>query len=518
MLPCSHYRRTLLILGLWLWLGACSVPMPAAPAAGAPPLPAAPANAPAAVPQGALAQLEQLHATAAPVLPAPDDAVFGAGTSVAGLDLGGMNVPTARAHLIALETRLQRPLEMVIDTNQVTLFPADIGLQLPIEELLNEALAQQAQGQSARIPVRITYDVERLRQIIQGIADETMIPPTLRLITATDSISRSFGYDPGQRINVEVALYQIEQQLTAPLGTRRVTLSRSPDPTLPPPRATPQQIQEQLTLMAQEWEGVLGFYLHELDTDTVVALNERTVFSGASVMKVPIMMHAHMTLKGLTSEQSGWLNAMILDSDNLSANNLLAASVGGAGTEDALLGLEAMNENLRRLGLEHTYQRMPYESYDYLVGILGMDVLFGPEFEGEPPYTMADPVIRTTPAEMGHLFVLMDRCMRGDGDLLTMFPDTITPARCASMLDLLTKNHDLTRMVAGMPPGVRVEHKSGWVDQMQCDVGIVRSPAGDYVLALYLFHDEYYADSSIADPFLAHLSRMVYTAYNPVHL
>lgn len=515
MSPRLRLRYTFLLLGLWLWLGACSMPLPTAAPANAP---AAAAPPPAPQSQGALAQLEQLHATTAPPPSAPDDAVFVAGTSVAGIDLGGMNVPTARAHLIALDTRLQRPLEIVIDANQVTLFPADIALRLPIEELLNEALTQQAPGQPARIPVRIRYDAERLRQYLQGIADETMIPPTLRLITATDSISRSFGYEPGQRINVEVALYQIEQQLSAPLGTRRVTLSRSPDPTLPPPRATPQQIEEQLQLMAQQWEGVLGFYLHDLDTDTVVALNERTVFSGASVMKVPIMMHAHMTLKRFTPEQYGWLNDMILDSDNLSANSLLAASVGGTGTEDALTGVQAMSANLQRLGLEHTYQRMPYESYDYLIGILGMDIPFGAEFEGEPPYTTADPVIRTTPAEMGHLFVLMDRCMRGYGDLLAMFPETITPARCASMLDLLTKNHDLTRMVAGIPPGVRVEHKSGWVDQMQCDVGIVRSPAGDYVLALYLFQEEFYADSSIADPFLAHLSRMVYTAYNPVRL
>lgn len=513
--PCC--RPSVLLIGVLLWLSACGGQPPAAPSPNATAaLPDPPAAA--APQQGALARLEELHATASPDVPTINPNIFAAGTSVAGLDLSGMDLATARAHLLSLETRMQRPLEIVLDANEITLFPADIGLKLPIEELLAEAREQQAAGQPVRLPVRIDYDTAGLREYIEGIADETMIPPTLRLITATDSISRSFAYTPGQRINVEVALYQIEQQLTAPLGTRRITLSRSPDPTLPAPRATAAQIEEQLQLMAQTWDGVVGFYLHDLETDTVIALNERTVFSGASVMKVPIMMHAHMTLKRFTPEQYEWLNDMILDSGNLSANDLLAASVGGTGTEDALVGVQAMTENLQKLGLEHTYQRMPYESYDYLIGVLGMNIPFGPDFEGEPPYTAADPVIRTTPAEMGHLFVLMDRCMRGYGDLLELFPETITPARCASMLDLLTKNHDLTRMMAGIPAGVRVEHKSGWVDQMQCDVGIVRSEAGDYVLALYLFREQYYHDSSIADPFLAHLSRMVYTAYNPVRL
>lgn len=519
-----HRLRSLRLRGVLLFflltaltaasLSACTG-VSAPPTAAAPP--AAPAPAAPAI-DGALAQLEQLHTAPQQAQIGGDEGhVFAPDTLVAGIDLSGMDVPTARAYLLDLQNRLSRPLDVELDGARTTIYPDEISLQLPIEAMLSEARTLNEQGQPVRIPVQISYDTERLRQKLQNFANDTMILPTLHVLTDTDSIGRSFGYTPGQRINVEVALYQIDRQLAAPLGVRRITLTRSPDPTIPAPRATPQQIQEQLELLAAEWDGVVGLYLHDLASNTTVAtLNERTVFSGASLLKVPIMLHAHMTLQRFTPEQYGWITAMILDSDNQSANDLLAASVGGRDTEDALIGVQLMNEHLQQLGLNHTYQLMPYEAYDYLVGVLGMEIPMGPEYEGEPPYTFADPVIRTTPGEMGHLFVLMDRCKRGYGDLMTMFPDTITPTRCRSMLDLLTKNHDLTRMVAGIPAGVRVEHKSGWVDQMQCDVGIVRSPAGDYVLALYIYQEEYYADSSIADPFLATLSHLVYTAYNPV--
>jgi hypothetical protein len=51
---------------------------------------------------------------------------------------------------------------------------------------------------------------------------------------------------------------------------------------------------------------------------------------------------------------------------------------------------------------------------------------------------------------------------------------------------------------------------------MQCDVGIVRSPGGDFVLAVYLYRETDQLYDSVAAPVIAAFARMVYTAYNPL--
>ncbi|NJO84295.1 MAG: hypothetical protein HC828_16950 [Blastochloris sp.] len=53
---------------------------------------------------------------------------------------------------------------------------------------------------------------------------------------------------------------------------------------------------------------------------------------------------------------------------------------------------------------------------------------------------------------------------------------------------------------------------------MQSDVGIVRSPGGDYLIAIYLWRDVDELPDAWATPYIAALSHLVYTAYNPLEL
>jgi beta-lactamase class A len=273
--------------------------------------------------------------------------------------------------------------------------------------------------------------------------------------------------------------------------------------------------------MVGQWNGIAGVYVYDLAGDEVVAsLNQDSVFSGASVMKVPILLYSYIKLKTFDEDQEKWLKKMIVDSDNLSANQMLAASAGGSGTEDALVGALDMSEMLKDLGLEHTYQNMPYEASDYLIKVRGFKIKRGPEREGPAPHTEADPVLRTTPAEMSQIFLWIDQCSRGTGVLLERFSSSLTAARCREMIDRLEQNGDHTRMLAGFPDDTRVAHKSGWIEDMQADVGIVRSPGADFVLAIYLYRDiipgKTYLADEIAAPVIADVARLVYTYYNPV--
>ncbi len=168
---------------------------------------------------------------------------------------------------------------------------------------------------------------------------------------------------------------------------------------------------------------------------------------------------------------------------------------------------------------------MPYETRDDFPELYEKYSKQTKPHAGSPPYTETDPIIQTTPAEMSRIFLLIHQCSRGKGELLNLFPDSLTPPRCHEMLTWLAKNEDTTRMRAGMPPDIRVEHKSGWIEDMQTDVGIVRSPGGDFLLAIYLYEDislhkdpKHYLDDKRAGPVIAAFARIVYTAYNPVEI
>lgn len=449
--------------------------------------------------------------------PQPEgELTFAPDAQIAGIDVGGLTSAEATAKLQEELTVSDRPLELRAGSARLTLRPEDIDLQAPVEDLVAEALRQAAEDEPVRVELEVTLDEAALRDQLNELAAAAAVTPTISLITSTETLSRSFAYTPGQSLDVEKALQQVEEHLRSPQAPRRLTLELDSDPTAP--QVSRAQIREQVEAMAAEWDGIVGFYLHDLTDGETVALNENTVFSGASVMKVPILLQAYINLEEFDEEQQQWLRKMIELSDNLSANNLLAASVDGQGTDDALVGARAMNDMLRELGLEHTYQNLPYEAYDYLVTLQGIPIQSGPAQEGAPPYTEADPLVRTTPAEMSQVFLWIDQCSKGEGVLLERFDSTLNEERCQEMLNRLEANEDATRLVSGIPAGVRVEHKSGWVEDMQADVGIVRSPGGDFLLAVYLYQKNDWLRDHIAAPVIGAFANMVYTAYNPVEL
>jgi beta-lactamase class A len=281
-------------------------------------------------------------------------------------------------------------------------------------------------------------------------------------------------------------------------------------------RPAGEQLLRQLEALERGWGGVLGVYVYDLAADRAVAsLHQETVFSGASVLKAAIMLHAYAELPSFSQEQDDWLRQMIVDSDNSAANVLLAASVGGSTPNDAARGALHMSAMLANLGLQHTYLRTPYAEEDEPPDLSGLDVSPGAAQEGAPPYTVADPWLRATPAEIGRLFLWIERCAQGRGPLPARCGATLTPARCREMIGLLEQNGDRSRLVAGVPEGTRVAHKSGWIGDTQGDVGIVRSSGGDYLVAVFVYRDVDAFDSDAAAATIAEVSGVVYRSFNP---
>ncbi len=447
--------------------------------------------------------------------PAP---VFANGTTVAGITVAGLTLAEAEQRL---RTGLTAPTEIELraGSKRYTLGAEQIGLTVPVEQLLARAAPALTTTTPVTVSVAFEYDRAALREQVAALAAEVAAPPAIRVITATDTLSRSFAFTPGRILDVDAAVAQIGKSLASG-AAGPFTLALSEDAR--PPRVPLARLRDEVEAMAAAWPGVIGFQLIDLETGASTGFHEHTVFAGASTIKTAIMLNAYVNLDTLNEREQRSLSRMIAESDNLAANDLLAAAAGGQGTEYAFVGAEAMSTMLQEeLGLEHTYLYIPFEATDY-IRIYKPRFRCGPDGPvGARPYTEHGNCLRAEPASMARLYQLIDQCASGTGLLLERF-ERLNPARCQEMLDYLAANDDQTRLVAGVPPGVRVEHKSGWIEDMQADAGIVRSPNGAYAIAIYVYRPlpagRYLWPDELMAPVVAAFSRLAYTAYNPVRL
>ncbi|MFN8479479.1 MAG: serine hydrolase [Kouleothrix sp.] len=491
-------RAAMLLAGLMLVLTACAsqqaqanTPKSTSPGSAAPTL--APTMLPPTV-----------APTALPTLPAK--------LTIAGVDVGGLSVADARQKLERALASLQQPIELRAGDQKATLAPADIGLELPLDALLSTAEQARA-GQS--ISLTLTYDQSKLQAALDKLGAQLTDPPAVSVITSTKIISRSFAVSGGYTIDTEAALAAVDTALHDTSRNRSVNLPLTVSSAA---RPTPEQLQDQIELIAKQWKEVAGVMVYDLATGKEIAsLNKGTVFSAASTIKVAIMLNAYIQLDTIPAKLDAVMKKMIIDSDNIAANAVLAASAGGSGTEAALKGAEQMSATLKSLGLGNTYLYVPFEATDYLAQ-KKLKYQLGPVRAGTAPYTDSGRALRTSPGDMATIYLYIDQCSRGEGVLIKQFPK-LNAKRCSEMLDRLFANADRSRMRSGLDRSVRVEHKSGWIDDMQADAGIVRSPGGDFAIAVYLFRTAKPSiplPDSLFAPYLGAFTRLVYSYYNPV--
>jgi beta-lactamase class A len=489
------------LIGL-LILAACT---PAAPQAAVAPSPAPPTPT--------------LQPSPTPVPPSPTpEPTFAAGSQIGGVDVAGLTLAEATTRLQSELAAVVRPITLRADAAELRLAPDAIDLNVPLDDLLAAATQALSSGTAADVPLSISFDEAALRERLAALAEQAGSTPEVSVITSTNVLSRSFAYRPGLLLDTDAAVEQFRDRIASgrPGSTLNLRLAASAEP----PRVSLEELEAAVAELAEEWPGVVGFHLHDLASGESIGYQDGTVFAGASTIKTAIMLYAYMNVEEFDATEERWLQRMIVESDNLSANGLLASGAGGSGTDWAFIGADEMSTLLQEdLGLEHTYLYVPYETTDY-IRLYKPSYRCGPQGRvGDAPYTEMGACLRATPESMAQLYRMIDECANGEG-ILTEQYELLTPERCQEMLDRLAENGDDTRMVAGIPEGIRVEHKSGWIEDMQADAGIVRSPGGDYILSVYVYRPltggRFLWGDEVMAPAVAAFSRLVYTAYNPV--
>lgn len=223
--------------------------------------------------------------------------------------------------------------------------------------------------------------------------------------------------------------------------------------------------------------GVTGVLARTMDGGPpLVAMRADERFASASVIKLAIMATVYRAYDAGTAHPSdtvrtravdliggsdmlagsrpgqAWsldslVKAMIRVSDNAASNTLITA-----------FGMETINATMRQAGMTSSH--------------------LGRHFADVVPAWMRSQNI-VTPRDVASLLYGIERGAR-EG-----IPTLATPQSCRAMIEVLLGNDDLTKIVRGLPAGTPCAHKTGEIDGVRNDAGIV-DPFGDvpYVLVV----------------------------------
>lgn len=258
-----------------------------------------------------------------------------------------------------------------------------------------------------------------------------------------------------------------------------------------------EKIEDGLSKVEQEVEdypGVAGFYVHDLEGGFGYGVRPDEEFFAASVIKVPVMVGVFREVEagklsfdetltiqeediapgsgGLEYQDPGteqtvgdllWL--MITESDN-TATNVLVRAVGGE---------DRVNEVSRSLGATDTVLRQKVTVERAAVPALDN---------------------QTTPADMAEI---LTKIYQGKA---------ASEKSCKQMIELMSNTRRETWLEDGLPSDAKVANKAGWLDSTFNDVAIVEHDGRPYVVSAFTKYgkNDYYR----GEAFLNELSSKVH--------
>ena len=226
-------------------------------------------------------------------------------------------------------------------------------------------------------------------------------------------------------------------------------------------------LQRDLERLATGAPAITGIYVQHLLTGCGAAINAGAQFPAASTLKSGILVHA--VRRG--GVPASLLDAMVLDSSDLAANDVIGR-VGGAA---------AITRTLADLGLRQALVRRPY-----IIDRQSNARRSGRGRRRIEVQTTAQPALFTnfiiTPAELATLMAAIHRGALGAGGVGRLGISR-RAARDEILVRLLNVK-DRSKLVAGLPSGVPVAHKSGYTTQTKHDGGIVYLRSGPVAVAV----------------------------------
>jgi beta-lactamase class A len=456
-----------------------------------------------------------------------------------GVQIGNLSSRDAAG---SIEAVYSQPVTLYYEDNPILLDPVQVGFRVNVETMVAAIRAQDdVEGnewaqfldylmgrqtvRSVQVPLAATYQESAVSQVLQDIAaryDRRSGQADFNLETLTLRPG-SEGY----QLDVNAALPLIDAALNDPvkrsviLPVVRSDINRGNIDTLR------EMIIAYLDSRGFIYDGqttIASVYIQDLQTGEEVNILSDVAFSAASTIKVPILLDYFRYVWTAVPQDEAWLMANSLLCSNNSSSNLMMQIIGqriplesrpGGIDDDLFRGIWGVSQNATFLGARNTYITAPL-----VLGVAGQE--FGsispPQTSPNATYRAnADPFNQTTPEDMGTLFSMIYDCANYGSGLMAAYPDgEYTQNECKQMIELMSANDLLRLLQGGIPEGVRIAHKNGWVEDMSGDAGIVFSPNGrHYVIAVYLWEQTEFQDYQKFWPIIEDISRAAWNYFNP---
>jgi hypothetical protein len=449
-----------------------------------------------------------------------------AGVRVAGVDVSDL-LPAEAVN--RWERTYAEPIVLYYEDSPILLDPGAIGFRTNREQMLAEArsisdvevgfwvrffnhLLQQEQSQGVAVPLYAEYQANLLEQYLRDIAiryDRPSGAAGYDVATLT-----TFAGSGGYQLDIPRAMTLIDEALRRPNNRMVVLPTGGTDATRPRIETLRDLIIAYLDAEGFIYDGtttVASVFILDLQTGEEVNLLGDVAFSAASTVKVSIMIDYFRTLDFAPSPEEAWLMANSLLCSNNSSSNLIMQIIGN---NDIRAGLTNVSNTAAFVGARNTYIAAPFVLAEGQAPIsVGI-----PQTAPNPNFnTDADPFNQTTTEDLATQFAMIYDCANYGSGLMTAYGNNeFTQQECRRMLNLMSAN-DLERMLqGGIPQGVTISHKNGWLGNVHGDAGIVFPPNGrNYVIAVFLWEQGEFFSFDRAWPLMEGISRATWNYFSP---
>lgn len=442
------------------------------------------------------------------------------GLTIGGVDISGMT--REQASEILTNRYIEAPVLITHKENSFDLPPSRAEFNLDLTTMLSEADFQRSQQdfwagfwgylwgrpiEVTPISLEATYNQEALTNFlveVSSLTDAPAQPPQ----PVPRTLSFQYG-TAGTKTNVEASFADIEAALYRP-SNREATLVVEPKAAQRPNKNLLERLLiNRLLVFEQETRGVASVFILDLQTGEEININGNVAMSGMDLLKVPIALTTYRQLDRIPSlQQRQWLSdTLVVEPDHASANALLNMI---AGEEDPYRGLQLVTESIQRLGLVNTVMAAPYDGEP----LPGSATPSTPANSVEGLRTNPNVYQQTTAEDMGILMSMLYYCDQGAGGaLMAVYPNEITTGECHQILNFMQQNHIGSLIEEGVPQETAVAHRHGWISDTHGDTAIIYSPAGDYVLTVFLYKPDW-LEWELSSPLIADISRATYNFFN----
>jgi beta-lactamase class A len=442
------------------------------------------------------------------------------GLTVAGVDVGGLTRDEAGA---VLNNRyLEAPVMIYHGPDSFEISPTQAEFTLDLEAMLSQADYQRFQqdfwagfwgflwGRPVEVdpvPLYATHNREALREVLKDIAsltDQPAQPPQ----PVPTTMSFQFG-ETGTKTNIEASFDDVEAALYRP-ASREARLVVEP---LQAERPDINLLTRLMVNYLQDFEttanGVASVFVYDLDKGEEVALNADMPMSGTDVLRLPIVLELYRQLDNVPSLLQRQLisDTLVIQPDPAAANQLLSIV---SGADNAHAGAEQVTQTMQRLGLANSYLLVPFGEEP----AAGQRPLETPANTSDEVRTNPDGYAQMTAEDIGMLLADLYYCAQGKGGTITaVFSGDVSQAECQEILTYMSQNKIESLIEEGVPAGIAVAHRHGWISDTHTDAGVVFTPGGNYVIVEMLYKPDW-LDWETSSPLMADISRAAYNYFN----